>query len=138
MGEHQHETDGDETDDVQIPEQGSAERYEYGLDAQLERDYASLTQKQKNVVDAITTLPVGTSQSAIAAEANCTAGYVPYVEAQFPHIIQHRAATNQVAADGGEQSYNLRLGKTKVWKMMRLLPEDLSEDIFDQVREHAH
>jgi hypothetical protein len=43
-----------------------------------------------------------------------------------------------VEADGADQLYNLRLGKTKVWKMMRLLPEDLSEDIFDQVREHAH
>lgn len=104
----------------------------YGPDAQLDRDFESLTQKQRNTVEAILKLgPEATGQE-IADEAGVNESYTHYVRDHFPHIIDSRRTNRKLAADGG--SYQVALTPDQAWKAIRLLPEELSETIFRQVR----
>lgn len=104
----------------------------YGPDAQLNRDFESLTTKQRNTVNAIVESQVDATGMEIAEEAGVNESYVYYVRDNFPHLIDERRSTRQIAADGG--SYQVALTPDQAWKAIRLLPEELSETIFRQVR----
>lgn len=108
---------------------------EYGPEAQTDRDYESLTQKQKNTIEAILESEVDAANEEIAAIAGVSDSYVNYVEENFPHIVNRRRGTMQVAADGGDPHYEVSLASQDVWKAIRLLPDELSNKIFRQVRE---
>ena len=114
----------------------AAARYEYGPEARTNRDYESLTDKQRNTVDALVEHDLDATQQEVAAEAGVTASYVSYVEERFPHIINQRRGTthHEVAADGGARTYQVELTSEQAWKAVRLLPDELSETIFRQVR----
>lgn len=116
------------------PESSDVEQYVYGEDAQTGRTYESLTQKQRNAVDAIVELGITTDSETIAREAGISDSYVSYVKENFPHIVNNRRGANLVSADGGEEMYTIQLPATDVWKAIRLLPQELSESIFKQVR----
>lgn len=121
-----------ETDDDEV-ESPKGRQYEYGPEAQLGRTMSSLTDKQRNTVQAIANDMTG-NQAEIARRANVSDSYVEYCETQFPHLINDVLGATQVAADGGEATYDVRLRATDAWRAIRLLPEELSETIYNQIR----
>jgi hypothetical protein len=111
---------------------------EYGPDAQTEKDWEDLTDKQQNVVQALESEGRDSADSVIAETAGCSDGYVAYVRDNFPHIIRERTRTMTAAADGGQGQYNIVLGSDKAWRIIRILPEELSQDIWRQVRRQSN
>ena len=114
----------------------AAAQYEYGPDAELDRDFESLTDKQRNVVEALVEHGTERSNEEVAAEAGVTPSYVYYVQDHFPHIISNRRSTSnhQPAADGGHSTVTVELTHEEARKAIRLLPEEMSETIFNQLR----
>ena len=109
--------------------------YEYGPTARLDRDYESLTKKQKSVVDSIIQLKVEATQEEIAENAGgVSPTYVIYVRDNFPHIIDERRAIQNAATDGGEETYTFQFTSDETWKAMQLLNEPLSQKMWKQVR----
>jgi hypothetical protein len=106
----------------------------YGPDAQLDRDYESLTDKQQEAVDALIEADAGDTQAAIAADCSVAPSYLSYVRENFPHIIRTRSTAAHVAAVGGGGGYTVTLSPAQAWACIDLLPEDLSRTIFNQVR----
>lgn len=112
--------------------------YEYGDEAQTEKRYEDLAPKSKAVVDAIVDSRDGNvTQTEIADNANCTDTHVTYVKSNFPHIIEDRNQTMRVAADGGEGVYDVAFTPTETFKAIKLLPEDLSKKMFNQIRQQS-
>lgn len=107
---------------------------QYGPDAQTEKDYGDLTNKQRSIVDGIIDADVDATDASIADAVNCSGSYVAYVRDNFPHIIDERRGTMAVTTDGGQPHYTIQLNADDAWKAIRLLPEDLSETIYRQVR----
>lgn len=108
--------------------------YEFGPDAQLDRDYESLTDKQENVVDSIVRADPDTTYSQIANDAGVNDSYVHYVENNFPHIITDRNGLTQVAADGGDPMMTIELPASEVWKTMQMTTDEISQKIWRQTR----
>lgn len=106
----------------------------YGPEAQTDRDFESLTRKQRNTVEAIIAADPGATNIAIAEDAGISDSYVEYVRENFPHILDERRGAMSVVADGGNPTYEVELSGDDVWKAIRLLPDDLSTKIFRQVR----
>lgn len=105
----------------------------YGPEAQTERDFESLTTKQRNTVEAILELKASATGQEIADEAGVNESYVHYVKDNFPHIIDQRQGAMRVKADGSG-AYTVSLTPDQAWKAIRLLPEELSTTIFSQIR----
>lgn len=110
------------------------EKSDYNDDAQINRDYESLTDKQRAVVNAVVATEGNGRRVDIAERANVDESYVDYVRENFPHIIDNRLNTMQAKPDGGTMAYTVRLTDDEVWRAIRLLPDSLSETIFEQVR----
>lgn len=106
----------------------------YGPEARLDRDYESLTAKQRNVVDAIIEEDVDTADINIAEGRNFTPSYVGYVRKRFPHIISERRGVQQVATDGGEARITLELTESETWQAIQLVGDELSQKIYRQAR----
>jgi hypothetical protein len=106
----------------------------YGPDAQTDRDYESLTDKQQEAVDALIEADADDSQAAIAADCSVVPSYLGYVRDNFPHIIRGRSTAARVAADGSGGGYTIELSPEQAWACVDLLPEELSRTIFNQVR----
>lgn len=64
----------------------------------------------------------------------CSESYVHYVETNFPHIINERRSLEQVAADGGEPVFEIELSASDVWKVMQMVNDDISQEIWRQTR----
>ena len=111
---------------------------EYGPDAQTDRDFESLTQKQRNAVEAILETPPDAPRVEAAEKAGVAESYIAYCEENFPHIINERRGAMQVATDGGKQTYEVELTADEAWKAIRLLPDELSERVFRQVRSNEN
>ena len=68
---------------------------EYGKEAKLDRDYDSLTDKQKSVVDAIAEMGLDARTTDVANRAECDMSYPSMIKRQFPHIIEERIEFHQ-------------------------------------------
>jgi len=112
----------------------SGTTYHYGPDAQTERDYDSLTDKQQEAVDALVEAAPDDTQAAIAAGCTVVPSYLGYVRDNFPHIIRARSTASRVAADGSGGGYTVTLSPEQAWACIDLLPDELSRSIFNQVR----
>jgi len=106
----------------------------YGPDAQTDRDYESLTDKQQEAVDALVEADAEATQAAIAAGCSVVPSYLAYVQDNFPHLIRGRSTATRVAADGSGGGYTIELSPEQAWACIDLLPEELSRTIFNQVR----
>lgn len=108
---------------------------EHGSDAQLSKDYGDLTPKQRRVVDEIVeSRGTDYTKANIARDAGCRGSYVTYVEDNFPHVIEERRSNMRVPITDGEGSYAVELGATDWFKVMRSLPPELAEKVYDQIR----
>lgn len=107
---------------------------QYGPEAELHRDFESLTDKQRSAVEALAEHEPSESKEVIAGGENFGTSYTYYVEDHFPHLIDERRSVEKVAADGGNQVFTVELTDEKVWKAIRLLPEELSNEIFNQIK----
>lgn len=107
----------------------------YGDEAQTNKRYTDLTDKQQAVVDEyISRDGNNRNNKDVAHEAGCTPSYVSYVRNNFPHILEERDSTMRTVAADGEGHYDVTIGTTDAFKMIKLLPEELSKKIYDQVR----
>lgn len=106
----------------------------YGPEAQLHKDYEDLKPQSRKAVDALVRADHDYTISQVAEEAGVSDRMIPYVEDNFPHIIERRRNAMRTVAADGEGGYEITLGMTDTWRVIRLLPEELSEKIFDQVR----
>lgn len=133
MSMEKFEGKGSSTD----PEESTRRQNKYGPDAQTERTYTSLTEKQRRAVDKIVSADPDYTQAEVAERANVSRSMVSYVENNFPHIIDHRRGARRVASDGGQDTYSIELSREQVWEAIRTLNDDLGQEVFDQVREQS-
>lgn len=108
--------------------------YHYGEEAQTDRSFQSLTNKQRRTVHAIVDADIEAPSAEVAREAGVSDSYVDYVKSNFPHIINDRRGRARIAAsDGGEQTFHFELTESETWEAIRDLRGELSNKIFRQV-----
>lgn len=104
-------------------------------------EYSDLTRNQQLIVDSYVEaerqLGRDPTLDEVADRAydTCDNSYVWYVMDNYGEVLDNRRRDTQVIAADGEGSYLFELGSTDTWKAIRLLPEELSQKIYDQVRE---
>ena len=101
---------------------------------QPHRDFESLTEKQKRGVEAIVSTDVDATYQEIAEKAGINDSYVKYIRDNFGHIIQQRRKTMMQPVTDGEGSYTIQLGITESFQVIKILPDELSRKIYDQIR----
>lgn len=108
--------------------------YHYGEEAQTDRNFQSLTNKQRRTVHAVVDADIDAPSAEVAREAGVSDSYVDYVKSNFPHIINDRRGRARIAAsDGGEQVFQFELTESETWEAIRDLRGELSNKIFKQV-----
>lgn len=111
---------------------------QYGEDAFTKKRYHHMTDKQQAVCDAIVEKRgEHWTYQMIADEVGCSPATVGNTLRRYPHVIEQRRSTMRVAADGGEGAYDITLRSDEVFKAIKLLPEELSQKFFDQVRRQS-
>lgn len=108
--------------------------YHYPEYVDVDRDYESLTSKQKAIVNEAVDAESDTTNEEIAKEAGTSIAYAAKTRKQFKHIVDGRRGTLREVAADGEGSYTFTLGVTETFQVMRILPDELSRRIYDQVR----
>lgn len=103
----------------------------------VDRDYEDLTQKQKEIIDAYISLyreqgePTPTQ---VSSRVDSTASYCHKVLDQYEELAEKRRSTAMTVVADGEGHFDLRLSETDTWRAIKLLPDELSKKIFEQVK----
>lgn len=106
---------------------------EYGPEAQTYKGMRSLTEKQRNTIEAIMAAEPHATDISIAENAGVSNSYVEYVRRNFPHLIDQRREELGITPDDGDTTYEVTLTEDEVWTAIRELPDDVSEKIAEQV-----
>jgi hypothetical protein len=107
-----------------------------GAIADSNRDYRSLTRKQRRAVDAIVAREDNETFLKVSEQTGISNSYLQYVRKNFPEIIEQRRETLEVVAGDGE-SVSLQLTPDEVREAMQRLPEDISERLYDAMESKA-
>jgi len=101
---------------------------------EYEHEYARLTSKQKSAVDVLAENDYDTITGA-AKEAGVSGSYIYYVEDQFSGLIDYRQSAMRYATDGaGDEYVDVRLTTDEAFKAIRMLPAELSQVVYQAVR----
>lgn len=112
-------------------------RYHFGPDAQLDRDWGSLTPKQKNVIRTkLDYIGKRVNKEFIAEQSGCEPSYVDYVEKNFPHILNNRMGAMVLTTDGGGM-YTFQLPDDVIFDLVSNAQGELAQTIWEQVRTGA-
>lgn len=103
--------------------------------------FEELTRKQQLIIDAHISAEEELQRSPTLDEVaeraydDCDNSYVHYTLGKYGDTLRARGRDNAVPVTDGEGSYAFELGSTDTWKAIRMLPEELSQKIYDQVRQ---
>lgn len=109
---------------------------QYGEDAFTNKRYGHMTEKQQAVCDEIVERRgEHWTYEMIAEEVGCSPATVGNTLKRYPHVIEQRRSTMRVATDGGGGVYDVRLTSDDLFKMIKSLPPELSQKLWNQVRQ---
>lgn len=106
-----------------------------------DKEFEELERKQQLIIDSWVAIEDETGRDPTLTEVadraydTCSTTYVTYVMDKYGDLLDERRNTMSEPIADGEGQYVFELGTSDTWKAIRLLPEELSRKIYNQVRE---
>lgn len=103
-------------------------------------EFEDLTRKQQLIIDARIAAEKELGRKPTLAEVadraydDCSPSYTRTTLGKYSDVLETRQKTDELVADG-EGHYLFELSADDTWEAIRLLPEELSQKVYEQVRE---